>query len=500
MSVISIGFMFFVTITALLYWMFPSKCRWIVLLVASAVFVWLANDMAVGPCALMMFMVVIAYFSACSFVKKRRKWVAFLTVIIEVGILVILKEKYFFERWIHISAIDYSFVKFITPIGISYFTLTLIGYVLDSYWDEKNVEKNFFKFSLFSSFFPIISSGPIVKYRETRIQLFEHHSFCYKTISFGCQRILWGIFKKLVISERLAILVDQIYEDHTTYSGLYVWTAVLLFVIRLYTDFSGCLDIVYGVSELFGISLPENFNLPFFSSSLAEFWRRWHITLGKWMKEYVFFPIMKSRLMQSINSKLCRMLGKSMGKTTSNSIGLLVLWFLIGFWHGGRTNFIAVTLWMWFVIVLSSFTQGYQNKLIKIARIKTNCFSWRLFQRVRTFVLFAIGVGFFPAHSFLDGIKFYYSGVSVFNPWIFFDGSFFEIGLASKDYNVLVMSVAVLFIVEMIKLKKISVREWLSNQNTFFRWWIWISLIVIVLIYGIYGPGYNAADFIYKGF
>ncbi|WP_022756293.1 MBOAT family O-acyltransferase [Butyrivibrio fibrisolvens] len=506
MSIISFEFFLMVAIATIIYWCVPPKFRWTVLLGSSLFFVWYVNEGSIKAIVLMLVMVGVAYLSAVISSDladdKARKIITIVSVIIEAGLLIILKESAFFLYRLHIDLNKIPFIRLVAPFGMSYFTLSLIGYILDTYWKVQDVERNPFKFLLFGTYFPLLTSGPIVKYCDTGEELIKEHRFSYTKIAFGCQRILWGIFKKLVISERLSIIVTTIYDNPDRYLGLYVWIAVMLFVIQLYTDFSGCLDIIYGVSDIFGIQLPENFDHPFAATNLSEFWRRWHMTLGNWLKEYVFYPIMKSNAMITLSGYLRKKLGKKYGKKVTSCVGLFFSWFLIGFWHGGTMNYIfGVGLWMWFIISLSELLENIFKKISLSLGFNTKCYSWELFQRARTYVLFALGLGFFPAKGFLSGVKLYRAGFWAKNPWILFDGSLLQLGLTAADYNVLVFSMIILVVAGLISLeKKVSLREWISNQNFMFRWMIWIFLFVFTLLCGKYGPGYNAADFIYKGF
>lgn len=506
MSIISIDFFIIVAIAAIIYWLMPAKARWSILLVASIIYVWFANSFSKRACIIMLFMVCVAYFSTLLFEKTIggwiRRWAVIIAVACEITLLVTLKESAFFENWLNIDFNSITPIMLIAPVGISYFTLTLVGYILDSYWRVQHIEKNPFKFLLFSTYFPLLTSGPIVKYSVTGEEIFKRHQFSYQSVAFGAQRILWGLFKKLVISERVAMIVSAIYADPVTYPGLYVWIAVVLFVLQLYTDFSGGLDIIYGVSGIFAIDLPENFNLPFAANSLAEFWRRWHITLGNWLKEYVFYPIMKSECMVSLSGFLRKKLGKRYGKKIPTWMGLFVSWFLIGFWHGGTMNYIiGVGLWMWFIIVLGEMLEPVFKKIITICNVNTECFSWKLFQSIRTFVLFAIGLGFFPASSFKRGVEIYKAGFSVFNPGILFDGTLLQMGLEKSDFKILMISFFILAIAGIMRiLTDESLREWIADQNLILRWIIWLTLLIVVLLFGKYGPEYSTASFIYQEF
>ena len=506
MSIISLGFFILTAVSALVYWIVPKKARWVVLLAASWVFIWFSNK-SIPACAVMLCMLLIAYLAGLVFSKIAengviRRTVMLVSVVIEAGLLVLLKDLGFFIHIFDGAGETPGFISYLAPVGISYFALSLISYILDTYWQVQESEKNPLKVMLFGSYFPLLTSGPIVRYHETGAQLFEEKTFDYRNFCFGLQRMLWGFFKKLVIADRVAALVNTVYADPAAYPGFYVWTAIAAFVLQLYCDFSGCLDILFGISQLFGVKLPENFDLPFISRNLSEFWRRWHITLGLWLKDYILYPVLKSSLFQSFG-KLCRSkFGKKYGKKIPTICGLLISWFLIGFWHGGGWNYIVgVGLWMWFVISLGEFLEPLLKWLTKTLRIKTDTFSWHLFQSVRTFLIYMAGIALFRAESLRSGLELFGAGLGTFNPRIFADGSLLELGLSGKDITVVLLSLLVIIAAVAIRITaKVPVREWMARQNIVFRWLIWFALIIAVIVFGQYGPGYNAADFIYGGF
>jgi len=279
--------------------------------------------------------------------------------------------------------------------------------------------------------------------------------------------------------------------------------AMAVFVLQMYADFSGCIDIVLGVSQLFGIVLPENFNLPFASKTLAEFWRRWHITLGTWLKNYVFYPLLRSPAWTKMTKASKKRFGKKWGKKLPTWLGMLVLWFIIGFWHGGAWNYIVgVGLFQWLIIVLGDMLEPQFKKLNTFLGIRTESFSWKFFQCTRTIIFYMIGLSMFRCY---DGIlqvgKLYTSLFSEFNPWILFDGSLLQLGLTAEDYRVLFVSILIIAVAGVIRLyQDVSLRIWMSNQVTVFRWAVWIGIFLITLIWGKYGPNYTAAEFIYRGF
>jgi D-alanyl-lipoteichoic acid acyltransferase DltB (MBOAT superfamily) len=195
-------------------------------------------------------------------------------------------------------------------------------------------QPNFLKHLLFASYYPALVSGPVMRYGEMNPQFFGEPECRLDNIVPGVQRLIWGMFKKLVVADRLAIFVNQVFQDYKTFDSLYILLAVVLYAFQIYADFSGCMDIVIGVSRAYGVKLPENFDAPFLSRSLAEFWRRWHITLGTWSKDYIFYPLLKSEPFQRLGTWARKVLGKKRGKQIPVFLGLLINWLIIGFWHG----------------------------------------------------------------------------------------------------------------------------------------------------------------------
>lgn len=389
------------------------------------------------------------------------------------------------------------------PERISYFALILIAYITDIYWGKSKALKNPGKTILFASYFPLMTSGPIVTFEQMEDQLWgEKHRFSYDRFVRGMERVLWGLFKKMVISERLAVIVTRVYDHYEVYNGLYIFAAAAMFAMQLYCDFSGLMDIVLGVSEVLGITLPENFDTPFYSVNLSEFWRRWHITLGAFLRDYVLYPVQRSKGFKNLR-KWCRNhMGKGYEKRFNLPLylSLLVSWFLIGLWHGGGWNYIfGVGLYMWIVIVLGEIASPMFAWLVRVLHINTECASYRLFLRLRTFCLFIFGLSFFRAETLKDGFLMWRSAFFRFNPWIFFDESFFNMGLDRREWGILIFGLILLFIVSLISQKK-DVRSFIKEQNFVMRLLMFAALFAMIIVYGYYGTGFNAADFIYGKF
>lgn len=516
MAINSLFFLLFFAIVLIIYFLLPGSLQWVWLLAAGLFFYW-KNSTTAG---LLIFLgIVLLNYIATLFMDEdnsNRKISYRCILIFDILAIVLFKYSDFFAniiKQIMISCGSNSsfegmsqFVAFMeeyAPMGISYFDLILIGYITDVYWCKVSPQKNPGKTILFTSFFPQMISGPIVCYEEMAPQLFGNKNrFSYSKLYRGGERLLWGLFKKMVLAERFAVVVTKIYSVYEVYKGFYIWIAAALFAMQLYCDFSGLMDMVLGFAEMLNIRLPENFDTPFYSTSLSEFWRRWHITLGGFLRDYILYPLQRGKAFRNLRKFCKNKIGKGYEKKWNLPLhlSLLISWFLIGLWHGGGWNYIfGVGLYMWIVIVLGDLLTPFFDKVKKILHINTECESYRLFQRIRTFVLFIFGLSFFRAESLSDGFAMWKNAFSQFNIWIFFDRSLFELGLDRAEWGIVLLGLIMMFIVSFISQKE-DFRVFLDRQNYLFRIIVFSALFIMIICWGYYGMNFNAADFIYGRF
>ena len=518
MSITSFGFLFLIAIGVIIYYVIPKKLQWVELLLLSAVFYYFA---AVPLTVLYLVAVTLIAYLSTIFIQRIRSKnpkskVPFILTIISIGTVLFIwfavKGKGLWypiaERVLnklnplYLERLDA--VQIIAALGMGYFTLQILGYIIDCYWENIIPQKNPLKLFLFVAYFPQLTTGPISRYSQLE-SLYLPHKFDYEKICFGAQRILWGFFKKIVIAERVGVLINGIIGNPAEFHGFYSWMVLLLYPLQMYADFSGCMDIVIGVSELFDINLPENFNNPFFARTSQEFWQRWHMTLGTWAKDYVLYPMLKSGPMVRFGKFTKKKFGKTFGGFLKNCVGMFVLWMVMGIWHGGYRYIIGVSLWYWIILMLGNIFSGIFEKISAKLKFKTESFSWHLFTSIRTYVIYAIGAVFF-LNGILGGLRLLKDCLKVFfvskyaNPWIFFDSSILKTGITFRDINIILIGIILLLIVGVLREKYGYAREWIKNQSFVFRWIIWFSLFVAVLIYGMYGQGYEASAFIYQGF
>lgn len=519
MTITSFEFLLLVLIGAIIYYIIPKSWQWVELLVLSLVFYYFT---ATPYTIVYLFISTAIAYTSTLWVENRRtkenvnvKAVSIVTgfaIFLNVLIWFVLKGKdiwaFFllrFHSYHFVPAIDSVLnMQLIGALGMGYYTVQVIGYMVDCYWENIKPQKNFFKLFLFVSYFPQLTTGPISRYADLEV-LFDKHSFKYENLTYGAQRILWGFVKKLVLAERVGIIVSGITGNLEVYTGFYTWIAILLYPIQMYADFSGCMDIILGVSEIFDIKLAENFRNPFFARTTQEFWQRWHITLGTWAKDYVLYPLLKSKFMVKFGKLTKKKFGKKIGKFLATSLGMLVLWLVMGIWHGGMRYIVGVSLWYWIILILGEFFGPFFQKITEKLEIKTQSFSWHLFQSIRTYIIYAIGATFFLM-GISGGVNLLKEALKVLvvdgvaNPWIFFDESILTLGVSWMDINIIIFVCLLLLVVGILREKYGYARIWVSEQGIVFRWLIWITLFVLVLVYGKYGPGYDASEFIYQGF
>ncbi len=510
MSFVDYIFVPFLFLTIILYFLVPLKWRWILLLVNSLVF-YCSWGIALLPFAAGA--VLLSWGTALWMerqylhldeqlkagiwsdraeqgrqrqkVKNRCKYVLWFTVAILVLILAASKM-----HWISIGV----------PLGISYYTMSLIGYMADVYWRKEKAEHNYFSLLLFAVYFPKILEGPISKHRLVAEQLKEGHTFDYRRFCFGLQRVLWGYFKKLVIADRLNILVGNVFTDYENYHGAIFLVAAIFGAFQLYCDFSGCMDIALGISEIFGITIEENFNRPFFSKTAAEFWRRWHISLGVWFKDYIYMPLVISPRLMKLSGKIRKKCGKRAGKAFITVIPLLAVWILTGVWHGTGWNYVVWGLYWGSIMIISTIWEPELMKLPHLLHLNTETRMWRLFQTLRTFCLF-VGSRLLTLPADLSITWYALKRITrKFAPWELLDGTLYTLGLDRPEFILVILALLLLYYVSKKEEEGVSLRARIAKLPVAYRWAVYYGTILAVMIFGIYGAGYNAGAFVYMNY
>ena len=490
--------------------MLPKKCQWVILLIGSYAFYFLAGGWKPFLYLLATTVTVFIGGRILGRIEGKKKKRALLLVIVIFNLLLLGAVKYadfvFEQLNLLFGAAGLSFAlplpKLLMPLGISFYTFQSVGYLIDVYRRRIEPDTNIFKFALFVSYFPQIVQGPISRYGQLAHQLYESHSFDYDRVRLGLMRMLWGFFRKLVIADRIAVVVNQIFDNYMTegYTGFIVFLGAFLYGVQVYADFAGGMDIVLGISQIYGIEQVENFRQPFMAKSVAEFWRRWHITLGDWMREYVFYPLALSKPFNRMGKNLRRKFGSYVAKVVPTSIASLIVFILVGVWHGAAWNFVAYGLYQAaFISTDSLFKDGYK-KLTGLCHIDRKSFSWNMFQMIRTTIIVTFGRYFSRAPGFMDAWYMLKATFRQFNPWVFFDGTLYNLGLSEKNFRLMILLIILLLVVDIIHERNLSIRQFLITHDAIVRWIFYFLALFGIIILGMYGSAFDSGKFIYQGF
>lgn len=438
-------------------------------------------------------------------IKTRAKSILLVCIILNIGILAVTKYANFFIQnvngWLHFfgNEKEFSFVELLVPLGISFYTFQSVGYLLDVYWKRDAAQKNLAKFALFVSFFPQIGQGPISRYKDLKKTLYEPHHFDWRVVRFGLERVLWGYFKKLVIADRIAVAVQMIMGDPEYYTGIYVFVGMMFYAVELYADFTGGIDITIGIAQMFGVRITENFIRPFFSKSIAEYWRRWHITMGTWFRDYIFYPLSISSFFRKMTTFTKKHFGMTVAKRCSVYTATIIVWITTGIWHGANWRYVAWGLCNGIVILISEeLTPLYDKFHKKFPNLKGKVY-YRTFQVIRTFLLMSCLRIFDRYGSCRQSVSAF---VHMFTDWDFSQlkwQEFIDMGLSGTDYKILLIGVLILFLVSLFGRKE-SVREQIAKKPYIVRYTVFAGLFFATLLLGMYGVGYDSSAFIYNQF
>ena len=491
-------YVIFLPVVVLLYYLLPKKIKKFWLLAASYYFYMCWN----AKYALLIFAsTLITWLSGLGLERvkggeyeearreRRKKLIVALSFVSNLGILFYFKYFNFalgllqsvFTR-LHI-ALNVPAFDILLPVGISFYTFQALGYTMDVYRGQIRAERDFFTYALFVSFFPQLVAGPIERSGNLLGQLSVTHKFSFDNLREGLLIMLWGFFLKLVIADRLALYIDTVYGARYLYPGCYLALAAVLFAIQIYCDFYGYSTIAMGSAKLLGIDLMENFKSPFLSTSVAEFWRNWHVSLTSWFKDYLYIPLGGSR-----KGKFRKQLNR------------MIVFLVSGLWHGADMSYVIWGGLNGIYQVVGELLMPLRLKLSSLLRIDRQSLGVKLVQIPITFLLFAFSLIFFRAGSVGEALAVIGSILHVRNPWIMFDGS-----LMLHDYDsamVLPMTVflGALLFSDICKQRGIAVRKILLRQDAWFRWLIFALSTAIVLLFGVWGPGFSEANFIYFQF
>lgn len=532
MSLVSVKFFAFFLCVFLAYFLMPLRRRWIVLLVGSYIFYMVSS---VRMTVFLLLTTLTTFYAAkrlgrlneetavyLAEHKKeldregkkqykaqqagKKKQVLLAAVLWNIGILCVLKYTGFVFDSVN-KVFEFAGgsrilpgIGWMLPLGLSFYTFQAVGYVIDVYRGKYAPDESLPRYMLFVSFFPQIIQGPISRHDQLAHQLYEGHRFDYTQVTMGIQLILWGIIKKIVLADRLALVADMVFDNYLNYAGLTMFVAAAVYGVQVYADFSGGMDMVRGIGQIFGVDMVLNFERPYFAKSLAEFWRRWHITLGSWMRDYVFYPVSLSKRFSRLGKKTRKWFGNQTGKMIPTFLAMFLTFMLVGIWHGAAWKYVAYGFWNAAIISASILLEPVYKKAADFCHINTESTAWKLFSMVRTFLLCSLGRFFSRGLSLRSALTMMKSFFTVWNPEVLTNGTFLTMGLTGRDWLVVFFMLLVLLIIGLIQERGVRIRESLARSPLVIRWAFYMGAVIFLLLFGMYGPGYSAAEFVYQQF
>ena len=515
MSFTSLTFLAFLAGLIVLYYVLPRKLQWMLLLAASCAFYLCGGAKTIGYLA---FTALTTYaagrrlgalnarWRALDAQEKkqqkrahdrRRKGAVWLVCLLNFGVLFALKYWAFLAGALsRRTGLSIFAPELLMPVGVSFYTFQSIGYVVDCYRGKVQPQKNFAKYALFVSFFPQIVQGPIGRYDALAPQLLAEHALDWENIRGGLQLALWGYFKKLLLAERTAALVNTVFASPENYGGAVLVLGVLGYCVQLYCDFSGGIDISRGAAQMLGITMAENFQRPIFARSLTEYWRRWHISLGSWMRDYVFYPLALSRPFRALGSFARKRFRGMLSKIFATSMATFMVYFIIGVWHGANFRYLAFGLYNGVLITAALLLEPLFVRVREKLPIRWDGWAWHGVQMLRTGVIVFIGRYITRAPRLTLALSMLRRSVTDFSLSQLRGGAIFSLGMTRLDWLVVLAGLFVLLAVEVYQERGGKARLLLARQKPAVQGLVTLLWLAALLLLGALG-GYTGAGFIY---
>ena len=500
----SLQFVIFFFVVLLVYYVIPKKIRWVWLLITSYIFYMAWN---VKYVVLLLGMTGVTYLIGLLIEKTQsgkmrentKKYVSRICLVVAIlcnmGLLVYFKYMNMFSGWftffcnkLGIAVTGRTF-DILLPVGISFISFQSLGYVIDVYKRKVKAEKNPFKYALFIAFFPQLVAGPIERSENLLTQIQNIHKqkrISYEKFTNGFILMLFGYFQKIVVGDKLGVFVDTVFATPEAYNSLILVLGAVAFTIQIYCDFGGYSNIAIGAAQVLGFDMMENFNAPYFATSIKDFWRRWHISLSSWFRDYVYIP-----------------LGGNRKGIIRKYINLMITFLVSGLWHGAHVHFI-----IWGGIhgayqVIGDMARTLIQKIKTKHRIPVNTevFSFKVLQMIVTFALVTFAWIFFRAESIPAAFTYIRQMCTAPDIGVLFNGAIFQAGLNANDVRALMLCLLILFATDFVRYhKNMRIEKYLCTQNLWFKWAVLLLVIVCIVVFGEYGLNYDASEFIYFQF
>lgn len=504
MQLTSLHYIFFIAIVLLAYYA-VSKTKYgqrIVLVLANAFLICSMTRKTVF--LLILILVIFAY--VCGILleravltekKKCAKFLFWFSILSTIGFLCYFKFFRWTYEWLQIILAErgIGLAEFIMPIGVSYYTLTILAYLIDISHKKHPAEHNFLNFLVFITFFPSIIEGPINLYRKVMPQITETHTFTPDNFIDGFARILFGYCKKMLIADRIGMIVIGILGDETL-TGWPVFFAMILYSFQIYADFSGGIDVVMGVAKMLDIQLTENFKAPLMSVSVTEFWAKWHISLGEFMEKYIYYPIVLNRRIMKLSKKIKN---AYLSKAFSATIASVIVFIIVGIWHGTGWNYVVYGCYQ-ALFVSSAVLLGPVYKKGRALLPLGESAGYRVFMILRTFVILTFGRYFIRAKDLPQAFTLFERTFSGGGFSKLTDGTLLQFGLDPLDLWIMGGGIVLMIVLDLIASRGVKIRERIIQGNIVIRYGLYFVAIFSLLIFGMYGEGFTGASFIYQGF
>ncbi|MDD6070680.1 MAG: MBOAT family protein [Clostridiales bacterium] len=510
MNLFSLEFLILLTVLFILYYVVPKKFQWVCLLAASIIFYAFSGVehlIFIGITSFTTYMAgILMSKQVCQFqiakkadgitkeqrktlkkvMVRRKRIILIATLLINFGILAYFKYwQTIYNGLIRVLNPEQGAISLgiLLPLGISFYTFQAVGYLIDQYNGAYEAEKNYFKYLLFVSFFPQMIQGPINRFPQMERQFFQSHGFDWEGIKRALFLILFGLMKKYAIANLLVDAISVILDAPTKdMPGSVIVAGILMYSAQQYADFSGGIDLVMGIAGLFGIQMMPNFRQPYFAVSLADFWRRWHITLGAWMKDYVFYPFALTKPMQRVGKWGMNHLGKHVGRVLPACVGNILVFFIVGIWHGAQSHFILWGLYNGIVIAMAELLAPVFVRWKEALRVRENAKWYHIFCVVRTFLIVNIGWYFDRIVNFDDCMLCFkntitHFGLAQFVPRM---SSLMSDVLSVKVLPVILLAIVLVFIYSYLSERGIDVFALLSRKSIVLRWGVYYTMLVLI--------------------
>jgi len=438
--------------------------------------------------------------------KRKMKLLLVVGILVDFGILVALKYLGFFgevaSSALGLFGIDATFraPRIGITIGISFYTLMAVSYLLDVYRETEKADRNLGRVALFLSFFPQIMEGPICRYGQTAMALTAGNNLTRANLHYGLLRIAVGLAKKLVVADRLDLFVKPVFENYAQYDGGVIALGAVLYTLQLYCDFSGCMDVAIGSARLFGVEFPENFRQPFFSKTASEFWQRWHITLGTWFKDYIYYPISLSKPVKSLTSKARKRFGNRYGPLLTSSIALFCVWLGNGLWHGAGSQYVAFGMYYFVLIMAGGFMEPAVQAFAERHGINRESAPYQAFRIARTCIVIFAGELVFRSTSFADSLAMFGQIFSQFTLATIGSDALFAIGMDGDDFALVALCTALIIAADVARERGHGFIDFVIDKGPVALWTTIFALAMSVVVFGAYGFGYAPVDPLYAHF